>query len=44
MVWVIMATIRIDIIHLVVLRPHRNDCKIEFPAPNKNIRVSSGCG
>ena len=44
MVWVIMATIRIDIIDPAVLRPRRIDCKIEFPAPNKNIRVSSGRG
>ena len=39
-----MAIIRIDIIHLAVLRPRRIDCKIEFPAPNKNVRVSSGRG
>ena len=43
-VQVVMATNRIDILDPALLRPGRIDRKIEFPAPNENVRMSSGRG
>ena len=43
-VQVVTATNRIDILDPALLRPERIDHKIEFSAPNENVRATSGCG